>query len=391
MTGKDKNVYLYSRCGCQFNRKFNCVRHESTCSSISEGKETVCKNCRKPFASYRDRHAHEKNAKVNKKSKKTQTFTCSICNQTFGSASALVEHENQSKHLVASSSSQNPTRPKCRKCGTVCNSFKELYLYRLEKHDKSDETRRTLQSGPWIENNTTPPWDTDDDDEDTFSLKTTYEQHKHLILKQRKTTGTIKTSYNFPVPNQLSVDQMMSHLDEIYEDNRFCFKVNISIGLLLQHLETGSIRYFVPYHNETVFYVPIYVRSRRELDRIRSRLEQLDVIQYVRKQRPNTTNIVYGIFITSYTLGCGQTLPRYLTKCKSIISFEKHKTGRLYTNNKCFFRCLAFDRSRKKACELLTNELHKQWLCYTKSITLKRHKNYSRPDAGLRKILSGKY
>ena len=111
----------------------------------------------------------------------------------------------------------------------------------------------------------------------------TYEQHKHLILEQRKTTGRIKTSYNFPVPDQLWVDQMMSHLNEIYQDNNFAFKVNISLRLILQHLESGSLRYFVPYHNESLFSVPVYVRSRRDVDRIRTRISQLDVSEYARR------------------------------------------------------------------------------------------------------------
>ena len=168
---------------------------------------------------------------------------------------------------------------------------------------------------------------------------------------------------------------MMSHLNEIYEDNNFAFKVNISLGLILQHLESGSLRYFVPYHNETLFSVPVYVRSQRDLDRIRTRISQLDVSEYARRQRPNTgwkplmvTNVVYEVYITSYPLGFGQTLPSYISKSKSIISFEKNEdTGKLFTDNRCLFRRLAYHKSKKKKCELLTKTLHNQWLTYTKS------------------------
>ena len=99
----------------------------------------------------------------------------------------------------------------------------------------------------------------------------------------------------------------MSHIDEIYEDNQNCFKLNISFGILLRHMETGSIRYFVPYHNETLFPVPINNRKRTDLERIRLRLSRLDISEYVRRQRPNTkwrpvlvTNVVYEIYNTSY-------------------------------------------------------------------------------------------
>ena len=118
-------------------------------------------------------------------------------------------------------------------------------------------------------------------------LKRIYEQYKHLILKQKKTKGKVKTSYNFPLPNDISVEDTMFLSENIYEDNQNCFKVNISIRILLRHLDTGSIRYFVPYHNETVFSVPIYVRNRRDLESVRLQLSRFDISEYVRRQRPN--------------------------------------------------------------------------------------------------------
>ena len=372
MTGKDEQVFLCFKCGRTFNRKSNCVRHENTCSTKNDNKETdrtVCKKCRQPFSSYSSRLKHEKKCNDDDKRNKSRNFSCNVCKQSFETASQLVAHENETKHNEAGSSKG----PKCHKCGIRCDSYKQLYRHRVINHSQTDEVMQTLQTDPWTENNTVPPWDSED--EESQNLKKTYEQHKHLILKQRKTLGKIKTSYNFPVSDQLSVDQMMSHLETIYEDNDYAFKLNISLGIILQHLDTGSLRYFVPYHNKTIFSVPVYVRSRRDLDRIRARLSQLDVTEYARRQRPNTqwkplmvTNVVYEIYITSYPLGLGQVLPRFITRSKSIISFEKnHATGKLYTDNKCFFRCLAYHQSKKKNCELLTKTLQKQWFRYAKN------------------------
>ena len=239
---------------------------------------------------------------------------------------------------------------------------------------------QTLQSNPWSDNNDlSPPWEDNDEQEHLADIKRTYEQHKHLILKQRKTKGKVKTSYNFPVPDHISVDDMMSHLDEIYEDNQNCFKINISIGLLLQHLDSGSIRYFVPYHNETVFTVPIYVRNRRDLERIRNRLAQMDISEYFRRQRPNTkwsvvlvTKIVYEIYNTSYPLGSPKNLPSFITKNKNIVSMQRNPcTNRIYTDNLCFFRCLAYHKLHKVKCALRTKLLHKQWINYVESHNLK--------------------
>ena len=62
----------------------------------------------KTVASY----SHEKKCD-GQKGNKTSTFTCRVCNQSFSSASDLVEHDRQSNHVVAGSFG-NQKRPKCQ-------------------------------------------------------------------------------------------------------------------------------------------------------------------------------------------------------------------------------------------------------------------------------------
>lgn len=100
------------------------------------------------------------------------------------------DHETRTGHNVPSSSgttsgttttsSIKPKAPKCHKCGKVCNSFKELYNHRVENHVKTDEVIRTLQTGPWTDNNILPPWTTDNSAENE-TLKRTYEQQTLYI------------------------------------------------------------------------------------------------------------------------------------------------------------------------------------------------------------------
>ena len=379
MTGQE-STYLCSKCARVFNKKFNCLRHEQICSPPEVHKDnqkqatdqTICKKCRKSFTSYKYRMFHEKNVcgkTSTPKNKQTVQATENKNANDFNKDNADVSIEN--KVLTPK---KPPIKPKCRTCNTICDSFKDLYAHRIEKHVKTNQVNNSLQNDPWTENNLVPPWDVDQTD-DNQNLRKTYDQHKHLILKQRKTVGKIKTSYNFPVPDEVSINQMMTHVEQIFRDSHFCFKLNISLGIILQHIETGAYRYFVPYHNDTLFSVPMYVRNRGDLDRIRTRLSQLDVIEYAKKQRPNTkwkpillTNVVYEIYNTSYPLGFGQSLPRYIVNMKSIISFERDpNTKRIYQDNKCFFRCLAYHKSKKVKCALLTKALHKQWLKYAKS------------------------
>ena len=98
----------------------------------------------------------------------------------------------------------------------------------------------------------------------------------------------MNNSYNFPVDDSISVEEMMEHIEQIYSESDFCFKINISLGIILQEITQGTYRYFVPYHNETLLSVPMYIRNRRGLDRLRLRLSQLDIGEYARRQRSNT-------------------------------------------------------------------------------------------------------
>ena len=103
---------------------------------------------------------------------RSQTFSCHVCRQSFHSASEVVEHERKTKHNEASSSGGGP---KCHKCGIRCDSFKQLYHHRVEKHDKTDRVMQTLQTDPWSDIDSLPPWETDDINDDTLNLKITYE------------------------------------------------------------------------------------------------------------------------------------------------------------------------------------------------------------------------
>ena len=259
-----------------------------------------------------------------------------------------------------------------------CNNRKELYAHKTVHH-QSEEAEQTFQTEPWKENGSNPPWEHDGDIND--DLKYIYKQHRHLILKRRKTEGKVKNSYNFPVDDSISVEEMMEHIEQIYSESDFCFKINISLGIILQEITQGTYRYFVPYHNETLLSVPMYIRNRRGLDRLRLRLSQLDIGEYARRQRPNTkwkpvmlTNIVYHVYKTSYPLGQTNGLPKFIKKSKSIISFERNKkTGKIFSDNLCFFRCMAYHVTKKIVCERSKTKMYKQWVKYARDNGMRSH------------------
>ena len=117
----------------------------------------------------------------------------------------------------------------------------------------------------------------------------------------------------------------MEHIERIYNDTNFAFKINLSFGLILRHIRTLEYRYFIPYYNQNIFNVPILISRREDLSSLRERLSEMDIRTYMLRQRDNTawkpwciTNVNVEIYRTAFALGQVLSLPTYLKK------LEKH-------------------------------------------------------------------
>ena len=320
-------------------------------------------------------------------------FTCPVCNKKFASASALISHENESGHNQpgtsgSTSNSNDPVKEaeeraqgteknkkvKCSTCKAVLPNRKALYDHRMTFHKQSDNS---LQPVPW---NDEPIWKDKEGNID-YSLKKTYEQHKHLILRPNiSNKGKIKTVYNFPLSEDFTLEDLMRHIESIYEESNFSFKINLSFGIILRHVSTGEFRYFVPYYNQNIFNLPILINNRDDLRNLREKLSEMDVKSYMLRQRENTswkpwciTNVNIEIYKTSFPLGhLAKPLPSYIKNSKSIVSFEINpRTKRPYNDFLCFYRCLAFHKKRSIYIESACKELFSTWLQYVKKNLLK--------------------
>lgn len=89
----------------------------------------------------------------------------------------------------------------------------------------------------------------------------------------------MRGSFNFPVANNFTLEQLTEQIKFIYEQSQF----NMSFGLILQHIETEEYRYFIPYYNESVFSRSVFI-NRNDLNRLRDRLARLDLPNYLSKQ-----------------------------------------------------------------------------------------------------------
>ena len=106
-------------------------------------------------------------------------------------------------------------------------------------------------------------------------------------------------------------------------------------------------------NNNGVFETPFLVRNREDLQQVRSALENLDVFEWARQQRPNSKWVVMDItnatfYVTKlrdHPIRRSTRLPKYVLENPAIVSLDCNEhTGLPYEDKLCFFRCLALPR-----------------------------------------------
>ncbi|XP_060578349.1 metacaspase-2-like [Ruditapes philippinarum] len=406
---KNKEIPICSKCEKQFSTKFNLNKHEKKCAGrlVKKTDNTLCGICRKQFTNYRGRLKHEKLCRSknekNQSVKENKGFQCKTCGAIFASHGLLVKHEFSLKHNQAGGSStenksciNNTTKnvesetngkqrtsqnshvqPKCRRCDKCFTDYKDLYRHRMLVHNQP--TASNLQLYPWDERNESPPWENADGSIND-RMKRVYIEHRHLILGERVREGDVRSTYNFPVPNLNTMEQLEDQINYIFERSQTAFKINISFGLILQHVESEEYRYFSAHYTDKIFLFPQLINNRKDIEMLLLRLSKLDIPNYFHKQKPNSkwrpvfiSNVLYNVNNTSFPLGLSQPLPKYILHSKSIVSFQKNPyTKRLYADNLCFFRCLSYHKIKNIQCETLTKEFHNTWIqyCSTKKLKL---------------------
>ena len=202
-----------------------------------------------------------------------------------------------------------------------------------------------LQNPPWEENSA--PWSKYHDSK----LKDNYESNAVIIL-ERDREGSAHSVYDLPLTNVFTIPQLVIRAQDIYERQQYIFRLNREFGLILRYTETREYRYFKPFPNDSLFQRPMYVSRRRDLNRLKLRLQRFNVTDFILRQRPNTqwkhhliTNVRFCLYHLKYTLGRGGVkLPDYITNSRSIMSLDKDSRKRLYKDHLCAFRCLVVHR-----------------------------------------------
>jgi hypothetical protein len=121
----------------------------------------------------------------------------------------------------------------------------------------------------------------------------------------------------------------------IFREQTTAFKINVSFGFILRHMET----------------VPHLIRTEEDLEKYLDDLQGQDILEYTRQQRTDTkwvvhllTNVTfYVIKLFEHPIGTRVVLPDHILKTKAVIALVGGSHGP-HEDNLCFLRCLAVHR-----------------------------------------------
>ena len=177
-----------------------------------------------------------------------------------------------------------------------------------------------------------------------------YRKNWSKIRTRFSRRNKVQDWYNFRI-NTLNTNDLIQHVDPIFQDQTTVFRLNVSFGFILRNNETGELQYFHPSHNNTrLFEEPFLISNAQDLHQVYDALGNVDILEWIRQKRPNSKWVVgwvtnatfYVTKVRDHPIGYSLLLPPYILNNKAIVSLECDKnTGRPYQDQLCFFRCLA--------------------------------------------------
>ena len=99
-----------------------------------------------------------------------------------------------------------------------------------------------------------------------------YRQHWQSILTKEATDSRVQDRYNFTLL-EMTASTFTEMVHQIFREQTIAFKINVSFGFILRHMETGELRYYHSSQNNARFLdVPHLIRTEEDLERF---LEEL--------------------------------------------------------------------------------------------------------------------
>ncbi|XP_063687079.1 uncharacterized protein LOC134820563 [Bolinopsis microptera] len=195
-----------------------------------------------------------------------------------------------------------------------------------------------------------------------------YVRHEKYI-KPSRSMKALSAVYNFQL-HRLSVEDIKEHLLSVFRDQKTAFKLKISLAFILKNNEDQSLHfYYSSQNNQLLFSDPHFVGNLNDLSTLTHKIDELDLVNHVtypcsKFSFIRITNVTFFLSkVLRCPIGSATEFPPYLKNTQGLISLVSNKRGKPYTDNLCFFRCLAlFQGAKVTALEKKTKELFEQYI-----------------------------
>ena len=315
--------YVCDKCGKQFTEKSNLTRHMKT--HVQSSQAYPCDVCGKEFkrADHRKRHEESHNYTIN----------CPVCGQYFNRRESLLRHR-----ALHESPEVRPMRKRPPSPGPSNSHPKQPRGHTPQSSNSPSIRQPSIRDEPQI-----LPEDPEN--------RVLYFRHWNTIRTEETTGNHIQDKYNFTL-RDMTASTFPEMVRRIFRQQTTAFKINLSFGFILRNVETGELRYYHSSQNNARFFeTPHLTRTEEDLERFLEELSRHDMLEYIRQQRPDTkwvvhllTNVTFYVNkLFDHPIGARVVLPDHILKNKAVVALVGGSHG-AYTDNLCFFRCLAVHR-----------------------------------------------
>ena len=184
-------------------------------------------------------------------------------------------------------------------------------------------------------------------DELSAAMREVYQEHWSSIRTHHCTGQRVQDVYNFTI-RDLNLHSLTEELQQMFQSQTVRFRINVSFGFILCHVETGELRYYHSSHNQgRLLDIPPAITNQKDFDAFHSSILQADILEWARQQRQDTkwtvvfvTNMtVYVNKLPDHPIGCeGVQLPSYIRQNHHIIGLDQNaKHNVIYRDNLCSF------------------------------------------------------
>ena len=281
---------------------------------------------------------------------------CSQCSQSFPDDEKLQRH-------IASKHAPSIIKKKKFLCGS-CNSTFSTY-YQLLHHKRNNHQHSV-------------PVAYDDVDlsiyADSPALHSELQTVQHF-LRDSVLELSRKKFHNFKIM-EINHGTVIEKLDCVYNKLPNSAKINISFGFVLQSVQNPEeFRYYYAADNNPVFLNSMVLSDNSDLNYIKSKLREDEILPNLINQHPDTkwkfycvTNVTFFVFLLNgVPLGCmEQSIPSTLLKNAIVEGFVSDCEKRPYQDNLCMFRALAYELYGSNEIQQNTMELMQMFLSATR-------------------------